>query len=240
LGVVQDITDQKEMERQKDNFLGIASHELKTPVTSVKGYTQFLERKFRKLGDNASADLLGKMNIQVDRLSVLISDLLDVTKMNNGRIQFNAKPFDFNQMVEEVIDEMQRTSEKHHIGRQLTFKGTVNSDRERIYQVVVNLISNAIKYSPESNRIIVYTEDHGNEVQLCVQDFGIGISRDKKDKVFEQFYRVSGTKEHTFPGLGLGLYISSEIVKRMNGRIWVSSTEGKGSTFCFAIPVQIN
>lgn len=240
LGVVQDITEQKELERQKDSFLGIASHELKTPVTSVKGYTQFLERKFRRQGDDASADLLIKMNTQLNRLSLLIGDLLDVTKINNGRLLFTAAPFDFNQMVEEVIDEMQRSSDKHNIRKQLNFNGLVNSDRERVCQVVINLISNAIKYSPDANRIIVFTEQHGNEVQLCVQDFGIGISQDKKDQVFEQFYRVSGTLEHTFPGLGLGLYISSEIVKRLKGRIWVNSVEGKGSTFCFAIPIGKN
>jgi signal transduction histidine kinase len=102
--------------------------------------------------------------------------------------------------------------------------------------VITNLITNAIKYSPHSDKIIISTKLENKEVIVCVQDFGIGIPDDKAGRVFEQFYRVSGTKQHTFPGLGLGLYISSEIVKREGGRMWVNSVEGKGSTFCFALP----
>lgn len=233
-----DISDQKEVQRQKDNFLGVASHELKTPVTSIKAYAQVMEMMFRRAGDTKNAELLSKMDKQVNKLSNLISDLLDVTKINTGRLQFNEMPFDFNLMVEEVTEEVQRTTGKHMITRHLNFKREFTGDKERICQVVANLLTNAIKYSPDADRIIIYTEDHGHEVQLCVQDFGIGISREKRDKVFEQFYRVSGTKQHTFPGLGLGLYICSEIVKFLDGRIWVNSVEGKGSTFCFALPLK--
>ncbi|MGY4386304.1 PAS domain S-box-containing protein [Pedobacter sp. UYP24] len=237
-GTNTDITQQKELETQKDNFLGVASHELKTPVTSIKAYAQVLEMTLKRSGDVKNASLMTKMDKQINRLTSLIGDLLDVTKINSGRLQLHNEPFDFNQLVEEVIEDTQITAEHHQIKKELGFKGTITGDRDRICQVVVNLISNAIKYSPEANQIIVYTEDHGTEVQLCVQDFGIGLTRDKQDRVFEQFYRVSGTKEHTFPGLGLGLYISSEIVNQLGGRIWVNSVAGKGSTFCFAIPVD--
>lgn len=233
-----DITEHKELERQKDNFLGVASHELKTPVTSIKAYAQVLEMMFRRAGDTKNAELLAKMDNQINRLNNLISDLLEVTKINTGRLQFNPVPFNFNQTVEEVIEEVQRTSLKHQIDKQLSFDREITGDKERICQVITNLLTNAIKYSPDASRIVVYTEDLGSEVQLCVQDFGIGIRGDQQDRVFEQFYRVSGSREHTFPGLGLGLYISSEIVKHLNGRIWVNSVEGKGSTFCFAIPVN--
>lgn len=232
-----DISTQKELERQKDNFLGVASHELKTPVTSIKAYVQVMEKMFRRDGDIKNAELLVKMDNQVNKLTHLIADLLEVTKINTGRLQFNYTTFDFTQMVEEVAEEVQRTSSNHQIKTQLNFKRALTGDKERICQVVANLLTNAIKYSPDSSRIIIYTEDHGNEVQLSVQDFGIGISADKQDKVFEQFYRVSGTTQHTFPGLGLGLYISSEIVKHLDGKIWVNSVEGKGSTFCFSLPV---
>lgn len=230
-----DITEQKEMQRQKDDFLGIASHELKTPVTSIKAYTQLLEMKLERAGDKENRLLAEKMDKQVNRLTSLIGDLLDVTKINSGRLQFNETVFDFNQMVNEVIDDISQTHEKHQIIRKLEFSGKVSGDRDRLWQVVTNLLTNAIKYSPGSNRIIVYTENKPGLVQLCIQDFGIGIREEKLDRVFEQFYRVSGTREHTFPGLGLGLYISSEIVKRLGGRIWVDSVEGKGSTFCFTI-----
>jgi len=236
-GTNTDVHHQKELEQQKDNFLGIASHELKTPVTSLKAYAQVIEAMFKRSGDFKNADLLAKMNKQVDRLTNLIGDLLDVTKINAGRLQFNNSFFDFNEMVEEVIEDVQRTSGKHIINRNLKFKRSVFGDKERVCQVVTNLLTNAVKYSPDSNEVVIYTEDHEKTVQVCVQDYGIGISAAKKDKVFEQFYRVSGSREHTFPGLGLGLYISSEIVKRLNGKIWVNSVEGKGSTFCFSIPV---
>ncbi|WP_428330900.1 PAS domain-containing sensor histidine kinase [Mucilaginibacter sp.] len=237
-GTNTDITEQKELEKQKDNFLGVASHELKTPITSIKAYAQVMEMMFKRTGDVKNAALVAKMDKQVNRLNNLIGDLLDVTKINTGRLQFNYEKFDFNQMVEEVTEEVQRTTSKHIIKKQLKFTSELMGDKDRITQVVTNLLTNAIKYSPDANEIIIYTEDHGHEVQLCVQDFGIGISADKKDKVFEQFYRVSGTKEYTFPGLGLGLYISAEIVKRLNGKIWVTSVEGKGSTFCFALPIK--
>lgn len=218
-GTNTDINDQKELERQKDNFLGVASHELKTPVTSIKAYIQVMEMMFLRAGDEKNAGLLAKVGSQVNRLNSLVEDLLDVTKINSGRLQFQHELFDFTAMVEGAIEDVEHISGRHEIATQFNFKGEILGDRERIYQVVINLLTNAIKYSPDASRIVVYTEDHGNEVQLCVQDFGIGISSDQKDKVFEQFYRVSGTKEHTFPGLGLGLYISSEIVKHLGGRI---------------------
>ncbi|MFD2286161.1 PAS domain-containing protein [Pedobacter petrophilus] len=237
-GTNTDVHDQKELEKQKDNFLGIASHELKTPVTSLKAYAQVMESMFKRSGDFKNADLLGKMNKQVDRLTNLISDLLDVTKINSGRLQFNETEFDFNEMVEEVIEDVQRTSFKHIIHPDLNFKRNIVGDRDRICQVVTNLLTNAVKYSPDANEVIIYTVDHQDSVQVSVRDYGIGISAELQDHVFEQFYRVSGEKEHTFPGLGLGLYISSEIVKRLGGKIWVDSVEGKGSTFCFSIPVN--
>lgn len=237
-GTNTDITDHKELQGQKDNFLGVASHELKTPITSIKAYAQVMQTIFNNSGDMKNGEMVGKMLRQVNRLNSLVEDLLNVTKINTGRLQFNYEEFDFNQMVEEVTEDVQRTSNKHLIKKQLKYRRMLSGDKDRICQVVTNLLTNAIKYSPDANEIVIYTEDHGTEVQLCVQDFGIGISPGKKDKVFEQFYRVSGSKEYTFPGLGLGLYISSEIVKRLGGRIWVTSVEGKGSTFCFSIPVQ--
>jgi len=239
IGACVDITEQKQLQRQKDDFLGIASHELKTPVTSIKAYAQVLEMMFRREGDTKKADMLGKLDKQVNRLSSLITDLLDVTKIHTGKMQFNETSIDFNRLSEDIIEDVQHTSSKHIIKKQLEFKGMIFGDMERISQVITNLLTNAIKYSPDANEIIIHTMQKGSSVQLCVQDFGIGISQDKKDRVFEQFYRVSGSKEHTFPGLGLGLYISSEIVKRLNGKIWVNSVEGKGSTFCFSLPVVL-
>ncbi|WP_256009071.1 PAS domain-containing sensor histidine kinase [Desertivirga xinjiangensis] len=236
IGTNTDIHESKVLEKQKDNFLGIASHELKTPVTSIKAYTQVLEAMLRKEGDDRKAGLVYKMDVQLNKLTSLIGDLLDVTKIQTGRMQFNDDYFEFNNLVEEIIEELQRTTAKHIIVPNLEPTGNVFADKDRVGQVITNLITNAIKYSPDADKIVVYTRLENENVKLCVQDFGIGIPNDRKDKVFEQFYRVSGTKEHTFPGLGLGLYISSEIIKREGGEIWVNSAVGKGSTFCFSLP----
>ncbi|RZL48959.1 MAG: PAS domain S-box protein [Pedobacter sp.] len=238
ISVSFDITETKQLQQQKDDFIGIASHELKTPVTSIKAYTQVLEKILTKKGDLMEAGLMKKMDAQLNRLTSLIGDLLDVTKVNAGKLQYNHTHFDFNEMVKFVIEDLQRTTDSHQIIEDLQEIGMAFADKERVSQVVTNLITNAIKYSPNSTKIIVHTSIQNRNIIVCIEDFGIGIAEDKLNKVFEQFYRVSGNMQHTFPGLGLGLYISSEIIKREGGRIWVNSSEGQGSTFCFSIPLQ--
>jgi len=237
-GTNTDIDEQKQLQRQKDDFLGIASHELKTPVTSIKAYAQVLGAMLTREGEHKKAEMVLRMDAQVNRLTNLIGDLLDVTKINSGRLQFNKSWFDFNETVRETVQDLQHTTQKHQLIQNFSQAGSIYSDKDRISQVITNLITNAIKYSPHTDKIIISTRRENNEAIVCVQDFGIGIPEDKKDLVFEQFYRVSGNKQHTFPGLGLGLYISSEIIKREGGRMWVNSVEGKGSTFCFALPVD--
>ncbi len=239
LNMAIDITSQINIEKQKDDFIGIASHELKTPVTTIKAYAQLLESMLRTAGDNTKADLMLKLEKQINRLNELISELLDVTKMHSGKIEFNYSQFDFEELVNEVVEELQPTSHKNNIVPNLGMVGLIKSDRSRIRQVLTNLISNALKYSPEPTDIIVKTEQTKNDTLiLSVQDFGIGINTQKQNKVFEQFYRTNDNKLYTFPGLGLGLYISSEIIKKEEGRIWLESEEGKGSTFYFEIPLN--
>lgn len=186
------------MQQQKDDFIGIASHELKTPVTSIKAYTQVLERILLKKGDVMEAGLMKKMDLQLNRLTNLIGDLLDVTKVNSGKLQYNLTHFDFNEMVRSEVEELQRATEKHEIVENLEEVGLVYADKERISQVVTNLMTNAIKYSPNSEKIIVHTTIESDNVLLCVEDFGIGIAENNLNKVFEQFYRVSGSMQHTF------------------------------------------
>ncbi len=235
-GSTRDITSRKELERQKDEFMGVVSHELRTPVTGIKAFGQVLQRRFAKSGDESAADLLGKMDAQINRLTTLVDDLLDVTKIEGGKLRFNQDDFYFDDLIDEVIEEIQRTTEKHHIERIGAAKGLVFGDRPRIGQVVTNLLTNAIKYSPNADRIIVTTTADSDDVTLCVRDFGIGIPQDRQPRIFERFYRVMGNE--TIPGIGLGLYISAEIIRRQGGDIWVESEEGKGSTFCFRLPLQ--
>ena len=235
-----DITKEKELEQQKDNFLGAVSHELKTPVSSIKAYGQLLETMFRSRGDPKAAELLGKMGAQIDRLDDLIADLFDVTKVYSGRLQFHEDYFDFNQLVVEKVEEMQHVSEKHQMIKKLNSVNKVFGDRERIGQVLTNFISNAIKYSPNADKIIIATSSNKTTTTLCVSDSGIGIRETNLERVFEQFFRVNGPESNTFPGLGLGLYISSEIIKREGGKIWVKKNKGKGSIFCFSLPTKKN
>ena len=238
LGATVDITKRKELERQKDDFLAIASHELKTPVTSLKAYGQVLQIQFEQKGDTNSVAALKKMDTQINKLTSLISDLLDVTKIQSGKLNMHVEAYDLNELVNEITDEVQLTTQRHLLIKELDKSKKVYGDKERIGQVLTNLITNAIKYSPHSDKIIIKTEVNDQFITLCVQDFGVGIAKDKQDKVFEQFFRVNNEKENTFPGLGLGLYVSSEIIKRQNGKIWIESVEGKGSTLCFKIPVN--
>jgi signal transduction histidine kinase len=234
-GTNTDITEQKRLEQQKDEFLGIASHELKTPVTSLKAYTQLLERRFRNAGDGRSAELVQKMDAQLDKLTGLIGDLLDVTKIESGKLIFHVSRFDFDELVREVAEEMQRTTSKHTIMLDLAASVVFYGDRDRIGQVLINLITNAIKYSPQTEKIVVRTICEQGSIIISVQDFGIGIPAEMQQRVFERFFRVEGDTRMTFPGLGLGLYISAEIVKRHHGSIWVESEEGKGTTISFSL-----
>jgi signal transduction histidine kinase len=233
-----EINERRKLEKQKDEFIGIASHELKTPVTSIKAYTQVLQFRFRKEENSKATQLLSKMDAQIDKLANLVSDLLDVTKVQGGKLQFHKSYFDSNELIEEIVEEMQRTTEKHLIIKDLAHSKSLWGDRDRIGQVIINFLTNAIKYSPHSEKIIVKTSIDSKNIIISVQDFGVGIPKEAQKKVFNRFFRVGGDKLETFPGLGLGLYISSEIIKRHNGKIWVESEKGQGSTFYLSLPIN--
>ena len=232
-----DISERMLLESQKDDFISIATHELKTPVTSIKAYAQVLQSRFEKEGNTEAVRMLSKMDLQLNKLTNLIRDLLDATKVAAGKLQFHEGSFDLTELVKDIVDEMQMTTTKHLITKKLAPTKIISGDRDRIGQVITNLLSNAIKYSPNSKKIFVSTQTGKNEVQLRVQDFGIGVPKKKLKRVFDRFFRV-GDAEDTFGGLGLGLFISSEIVKRHGGRIWVDSVEGEGSIFRVALPIE--
>ncbi len=234
-GISTDIDDQQRAIERKDEFISIASHELKTPVTSIKGYVQILRFNFEKEGNTVAAELLARVDNQINKLSTLISDLLDVRKIENGQFQFHESVFDFNEMVKEVVEETGRALIDRNIICELDDTKQVKGDRNKIGQVISNFIDNAGKYSPADTNIFVRTANNGKCVKLMVQDFGMGIPKDQQSKVFERFFRVTGEVENTYAGLGLGLYISAEIVKRHEGRIGLISDKGKGSTFYFEL-----
>jgi PAS domain S-box-containing protein len=234
--VKKDINEKIKADKQKDEFISIASHELKTPVTSLKGYAQILQMIFEEQKNTVASDMLSKMNKQIDKLTVLITDMLDVTKIENGQIVFNYSEFDFNELVKEVAAEMQNMTKTHKISLQLDEGIKINADRNRIAQVITNFISNAIKYSPGKDKVLITVRNEDKQmVKFSVRDFGIGIPSEQQSQIFKKFYRVTGESQHTFPGVGLGLYISSEIIKRHSGNISFKSKEGAGSTFCFQL-----
>jgi signal transduction histidine kinase len=239
----QDDTQRREKEailRQEhnQNFIAIASHELKTPVTSIKAYTQVLQSRFDEINDTVSVDLLSKMNGQIDKLTMLIKDLLDVTKIEEGKLQLHEDVFDFDILIAEVVEDVQTTISKHKLILQGRTQKRISGDKERIGQVLINLLTNAVKYSPQSDRVIITLSSNTTSVTVAVIDFGIGIPNDRQEKVFDRFYRESGSQETTYPGLGLGLFIAKEIIERQGGKIGVSSTQGKGSTFSFRLPLK--
>jgi two-component system CheB/CheR fusion protein len=236
-GVIFDITDRKMVEQKKDEFIGIASHELKTPVTSIKAYTEILHEQFEEAGDVQSALYLSKLNQQIDRLAGLIRDLLDATRIAEGRLSIKETKFDLNQMLHDIADELQRTTSKHTIELNLQELGSFKGDKEKLQQVFVNLLSNAIKYSPEESKLVVKSYRDDNNINIEVQDFGIGMSPETQNRLFERFFRSADPHISTFPGLGLGLYISMQIVKQHKGTIRVQSEKGKGSVFTVVLPI---
>jgi two-component system OmpR family sensor kinase len=221
---------------EKDEFISIASHELKTPLTSIKAFAQILERTFTQKGDTQSQAYLHRMNIQINRLSNLVMDLLDVTKIQAGKVSLRKEQFDINTLIDEVIADVSPAT-KHIIKRKGHAQVIVTADPGRIDQVLTNFLSNAIKYSPGNAEIIVHLEIRKNTVVVGVQDFGVGVPKEEVDKIFDRFYQVKKNRVRHDPSLGLGLYISSEIIARHHGKIWVESTENNGSTFYFSLPI---
>jgi two-component system CheB/CheR fusion protein len=234
----RDVTDRKMFELQKDEFIGIASHELKTPVTSIKAYVQLLESMFIEAEDSKSAQLLSKMNTQVDRLTALIVDLLDFTRIEGGHLKFKKETYSLNELVSEVVEENQRINTQQPIERKLAKDVFLTGDRFRTGQVLTNLVSNAMKYSGKNKKVIVKTKVNKQDVIVSVEDSGIGIEPKLLDRVFDRFFRITQTSLNTYPGLGLGLYIAAEFIKRQGGKIWATSAKNKGSTFFFSLPLN--
>lgn len=238
ISTCQDIHERIIAEQHKDEFLGIVSHELKTPVTSVKAYAQVLQKVFASKEDIDAVIQMEKIDNQITRLTKLITDLLDASKIQSGRIIFSEESFDFDALVNEIVNEMQFTTYQHEICVEGSSNCIVHGDRERIGQVITNLLANAIKYSPNANKIILSIECNDEEVLVAVKDFGIGIDKAQQKRIFDRFYRVSEDNYNVYPGMGIGLYITSQILNRQGGRIWVDSSKGNGSTFYFTLPIN--
>jgi len=244
IGTLLDITFQKladeatrELLNKKDEFISIASHELKTPITSLKAALQLMERASARGDGSKTVDaFIAKAIKQVDKLTDLIKDLLDVTKIQSGKLVLSKTTFSLDELISECVEEQQNSTKTHKIIIEGETGLEINADKNRVEQVIVNLVSNAIKYSPEADHVVILLSKTDHVVKVSVTDFGIGIPKDKLPLIFDRFYRVDENSQR-YAGLGLGLYISSEIINRHGGHISLESTLGKGSTFWFVIPV---
>lgn len=237
LGTMLDITEFKRLQQQKDDFISVASHELKTPMTSLKASIQILDKLIKTNSNPEKVTVfIEKANTSLTKMQHLIESLLNVSKITAGQLAMNKTHFNIGEMVRESCDHIQLAGE-----HELVLNGDTDleiyADRGKIEQVIVNLVNNAVKYAPQSNRIIIEVTKRTKSVKIAVKDFGEGIPYDKIPHLFERYYRVDSTGLQ-YSGLGLGLYISAEIVERHGGKIGVNSEAGKGSTFWFTLPIQ--
>ena len=244
-GSVTDITEIKKLEERKDDFIKMASHELKTPITSIKGYVQLLlniydelnEEKFQASRITVKSSLY-TISKQVSKLTRLVSELLDLSRIESGKLELRKSEFDLGVLVEEVVQDARLTTSKHAVIINNDFEGNVYADKDRIAQVLLNLLTNAIKYSPDADNIEVYVEGNKKQAIIKVKDHGIGIDKKDQNRIFERFYRVEGKSEQTYPGFGIGLFIAAEIIQRHKGTISVESEKGNGAVFTITLPVN--
>ncbi|RYE36046.1 MAG: PAS domain S-box protein [Sphingobacteriaceae bacterium] len=233
---IEDITERREIERRKDDFLSIASHELKTPLTTVKGYVQMMARYMPQNADEKFKNIVDKTSIYVERLNSLLAELLDVSRIQTGHIELHKELFDFDKVVHETVEGIQAATKSHHItiiGKATNqFKG----DESHIVQVINNLLANAIKYAPDSPEITIYLSLVSDYLKVSVTDNGMGINPEDQKRIFDRFFRV-GEIQQRFPGMGIGLYVCEQIIKNHGGSLWVESEKGNGSTFSFTLPL---
>jgi PAS domain S-box-containing protein len=224
--------------KKRDEFIDIASHELKTPLTNIVAYTQLLNKYFLTHGDAKANDYIMRMSRQLNRLTVLVSNLLDVSVVEAGKLKLNLNMINADELLQEIMDDARVTYLTNTIQLNGKTGAVIKGDWDRLSQVIGHLINNAIKYSPQNATITLKSEIAKNRLIIKVRDAGIGIPPQQRTRIFNRFHRVGGHKRESYPGLGLGLYMSAEIIRRHRGTIWVTSTEGKGSTFHISLPTR--
>lgn len=229
-----DITERKREERRKDDFIGMASHELKTPITSIKLQTQSLQRQFARRGEISSAQRLARMDGQIDKLSRLVQELLDVSRINAGKMTIRPERFDLRALLVETLDAIGPTAPGHRLEPRAGGPCPIVADRDRIEQVVINLVINAVKYSPGGSAVVAEADAVADGVVVGVRDEGLGIDVAHQARIFDRFYQATDPSDVPLPGLGL--YIAREIVALHGGKIWVESVPGRGATFRFFLP----
>ncbi len=233
---IEDITLKREIDNRKDDFLSIASHELRSPLTTVIGYIQLLNAAFSNNGEEVK-QTIQKCNDSLQKISNLITDMLDAAVIRSGNIEIRKSFFDFDAMVTTVIDAIQKTTDSHKIVINGSASRHFCGDEKKLKQVVTHLVSNAVKYSPDSREVIVNLSLVSGYIKFSIRDYGLGINQDEHEKIFDRFYRVQSIQKK-FPGIGIGLFVSKEIIESHQGSLWVESEEKQGSTFNFTLPIN--
>jgi len=236
-GVVHDITSHKQDEIRKNDFIAMVSHELRTPLTSLQGYVQLLTSKAKTAEDTFSVVKLDKAQIQVKKMLTLMNGFLNASSFEAGKIYLNEQTFEINALLNEVVEEVMLITPSHNIVVLPSPIVSVNADRDKIGQVINNFLSNALKYSPKGKNIEIACREVDGSVQVSVKDDGMGIKPEDQGKLFDRYFRIESALTQTISGFGLGLYLSAEIIQRHNGKVWVESEAGKGSTFYFSLPL---
>ncbi|MEO8288719.1 MAG: PAS domain S-box protein [Chloroflexota bacterium] len=235
---VIDVTERHELDQRKDEFLSLTSHELRTPVTIIKGFAQLALNNAMRSGDERQIRALKGINDQAGHLTRIITDLLDVTRIESGTLPMHRETFDIGELVRDIVNGVQLTAPELEATVALPAEpAIVHADRHLIYEVLTNLIDNAIKYSADECRVVIGVTPVDDEVMVSVQDYGLGIPAEEQAKVFDRFYRATNAGQHPRNGLGLGLFISRGIIERHGGRMWLESKKEVGSTFYFSLPV---
>ena len=223
----------------RDEFISIASHELRTPVTSLKVYTQVIAQHMRKRKADSELPYIEKIDKQLDKLTKLIEDLLNISRMKVGKLRFEESTFSMAGLVKEIVEAVQPTLRKHTLNLDIQHDAYILGDRDRVGQIIINLITNAIKYSPQGDKVIIaITTTDNQQCLVSVQDFGIGIDKKHIAKIFNRFYQVHDKDGNAFIGLGIGLYLSQQIAQRHGGQIIVDSVKGQGSIFSLLLPIK--
>lgn len=230
----------KRIQRQKDDFIGIASHELKTPLTTLSAILQVLELKVKNGPDPFILGAIDKANNQVKKMSSMINGFLNISRLESGKIMIEKEKFNLNQLLRDMIEEIQLTAPGHSIRFITCPIYEIFADREKIGSVISNLLSNAVKYSPKGKNIEVRCEltDGGAFAHISIKDEGMGVKEHDLERLFDRYYRVESQHTKYITGFGIGLYLSAGIVKEHGGQIWLESKSGVGSTFHFTLPVN--
>lgn len=234
-GTIVDITDQKADQERRNDFIAMASHELRTPLTSISAYLQLGKTLSAKLADERLQNVIERAGQQATKMTRLVTDLLDMSKLEAGKLKLDIAEYEISEMVSSTIEQLRPIMGRHEIQFDEGIQAKVSADREKIDQVLSNLLSNAIKYSPDGKKILVYIVPFEKSVRVCIKDEGLGISPEDQKFLFQRYFR-SDSLDRTISGFGIGLYLCHEIIARHGGHIGVESVQGEGSTFYFDLP----